>query len=464
MRWLVVALIPGILAASCGSKSGEEDATDTYEEIIDTRDDTVADPDHDITDVSSDASDTMDDADLADGPGPDSGCTSDGECDDGDPCTTDTCVMETGECTHEARVGLFKLIADQLISEDGGEHSKTPSLAWTGTEYGVSWFDRRDGNREIYFSRIDADGAEIGTDVRSTESGGDSWNPALVWAGSVYGVSWYDERDGNSEIYFVRIGADGTKIGADSRITNAVGDSMYPSLIHTGTDYGVSWQDRRDGNREIYFARIDLDGVKIGTDVRVTNDGADSYNPLLAWSGSEFGVSWYDGRDGNTEIYFVRIAADGTKIDPDVRITNDLNRSRNPWCIWTGSEFVVSWNDNRDGNEEIYFTRIGPDGAEVGVDVRITNNGGSSSEPSIAFTGTGYGVSWIDWRDGNASIYFAHLALDGTKIGTDIKVAAPPHISERPWLVWAVSEWGVAWCDFKIGHPEIYFNRLGFCE
>ena len=30
-------------------------------------------------------------------------------------------------------------------------------------------------------------------------------------------------------------------------------DSIYPSLSWTGTEFGVTWQDSRDNNYEIYF-------------------------------------------------------------------------------------------------------------------------------------------------------------------------------------------------------------------
>jgi hypothetical protein len=79
------------------------------------------------------------------------------------------------------------------------------------------------------------------------------------------------------------------------------------SLVWTGSEYGVSWFDERDGNYEIYFARLDALGNKIGSDVRVTNDPLESSGPSLVWTGSEYGVSWHDFRDGNYEIYFARL-------------------------------------------------------------------------------------------------------------------------------------------------------------
>jgi hypothetical protein len=223
----------------------------------------------------------------------------------------------------------------------------------------VSWEDNRDGNTEIYFARLDAAGNKIGWDVRVTNDASSSSSPSLAWTGSEYGVSWTDLRDGNFEIYFARLDAVGTKIGSDVRVTDAISNSGLPSLVWTGTEYGVSWEDIRDGNFEIYFVRLSAAGAKIGSDVRVTINAASSWKPSLFWTGTEHGVSWMDERDGNTEIYFARLDATGNKIGEDLRVTQDPMNTYDPSLVWTGSEYGVSWYDLRDGDLEIYFARVG---------------------------------------------------------------------------------------------------------
>ena len=50
-------------------------------------------------------------------------------------------------------------------------------------------------------------------------------------------------------------------------------------------------------------------GQKLGADLRVTSAPNESQIPSLSWTGSEFGVSWFDYRDGNWEIYFSRVSS-----------------------------------------------------------------------------------------------------------------------------------------------------------
>jgi len=358
-----------------------------------------------------------------------------------------------------------KLGIDVRITNDSAQ-SLNPSIVWNGSGYGVCWEDYRDGNWEIYFTRMDSYGSKIGSDVRITNAPDFSEFCSLVWTGTEYGVSWDDYRDDPSypEIYFARIDASGNKIGSDVRITNNTGDSYMPSLVWTGTEYGVSWDDNRSGHYEIYFARIDASGKKIGSDIRITNASVFSDWSSLVWTGTNYGVSWEDNRDGDWEIYFARIDASGTKIDSDVRITNSAGQSGEPSLVWreAGNEYGVSWCDERDANREIYFARIDSSGNKIGSDVRITNEiTGLSQDPSLATIGSEYGVAWDDNRDGNSEMYFARIDSSGNKIGSDIRITNDGGNSVWPSLVSVGTAYSVSWEDNRDGNSEIYFTRIG---
>jgi predicted RecA/RadA family phage recombinase len=336
--------------------------------------------------------------------------------------------------------------------------SSLPSLVWSGSEYGVAWQDSRDGNNEIYYARISASGQKQGSDVRITNDLALSRYPSLVWTtGSKYGVAWDDTRDGNYEIYFARI--DGVKQGNDVRITNALNSSLMPSLCWRDPfDYAVMWMDDRDGNNEIYFARISSGGALINlSEARVTINSAFKGVTRAVWTGSEYGVAWHDSRNGDSEIYFARVNTIGTKQGSDVRITNASDASLSPSLVWTGSAYGVAWCDDRDGNREIYFARISSAGVKQGSDIRITNAVDYSLEPSLVWTGSEYGVAWGDDRDGNREIYFARISAGGVKQGSDVRITNASGVSSAPSLVWAGSEYGVAWYDTRDGNSEIYF-------
>jgi len=307
---------------------------------------------------------------------------------------------------------------------------------------------------------------KLGSDLQVTSAASNAYDPSLAWTGTEFGASWTDYRDGNTEIYFARISSSGAKLGSDLRVTSAASSSYSPSLSWTGTEFGVSWTDNRDGNEEIYFARLSSSGDKLGSDLRVTSDASYSYIPSLAWTGSEFGVSWQDGRDGNYEIYFARVSSSGAKLGADLRVTSDANGSYRPSLAWTGSEFGVSWYDNQDGNEEIYFARLSSSGSKLGADLRVTSDAGSSYSPSLAWTGSEFGVSWTDYDylSGYENIYFAWISSSGSKLGSNFQVTSDPSYGYSPYLAWTGSEFGVSWTDYREVNDEIYFARIaGVC-
>ncbi len=340
--------------------------------------------------------------------------------------------------------------------------SNQPSLIWTGSGYGVTWSDSRAGSTEIYFTRVDASGNKIDDDIRITNASSGSNYSSLVWIGTEYGIVWSDTRDGNPEIYFTRIDASGNKIGSDVRITNSTSTSNGPTLVWTGTEYGVCWVDNRDGNAEIYFTRISSIGLEATDDIRITNNTYSSNAPSLIWAGTEYGIAWSDTRDDNPEIYFARINASGVKQGSDIRITNESSTSIYPSLEWSGTEYGVCWQDFRygDGNYKNYFARINASGVKQGSDIRVSDDISVCSYPLLVKVISGYGISWTDQRDGDNELYFARIDASGNKIGTDIRITNNTASSDNVSLVWTGTEYGVCWDDDRDGNTEIYFARL----
>jgi hypothetical protein len=287
--------------------------------------------------------------------------------------------------------------------------SSLPSLVWNGSNLGAAWSASRGSNVDLLFRQFYPTGELIGSESEIA-TGENSRKPSMVWTGSEYGISWHDDRTGDWEIFFARISETGALLSSNIRITNDPSESATPSLAWTGSEYGLAWHDYRHGDAEILFRRISNIGDLIGDQVRVSNEDGDSFYPSLAWTGSEYGVAWHDFRDSNWEIYFARLSATGALMASDIRITNDPAYSGSASLVWNGAEYAMSWNDSMfDSDLEIFFRRIAGDGSLIDDELRITGAFGDSEHPSLVWTGSEYGISWDDDRDGNAEIYFARV-------------------------------------------------------
>ncbi len=303
-----------------------------------------------------------------------------------------------------------------------------------------------------------------GTDVRVTSDPNYSAAPSIAWSGETYGIAWFDGRDGNYEIYFARLDSAGSKIGPDQRITDNPGVSSAPSIVWTGAEYGLAWSDNRDGNFEVYFKRLDAAGNALTGDIRLTNAPGDSLNVSLVSTGTGYGLAWEDMRDGgNDEIYFARLDTAGSKIGADVRITNQPNLSNSPSIVWNGSGYGLAFLDNRNGGYgDVYFVSVSAAGSKIGLETRVTSSSTVSTGPRLVWNGAGYGVAWGDNRNGlNANIFFARLDPSGARLGGDVQVDVDSTTwSILPSLVWNGVEFGVSWQDFRDGNWEIYFIGL----
>lgn len=384
-------------------------------------------------------------------------------CSDHEYCANnfdDDCDLEVDE---------FGKIGDDLQVTDDPASSRYPAIAFTGSQFGIVWQDDRndtaEGNTEIYFARISTDGMKIADDIRVTEDPAQSLYPSICFSGSEYAIVWQDGRDddgttGNTEIYFTRLSPDGTKIGDDIRITNDPALSERPIIVHGSSNYGLFWQDARDGNYEIYFAQLAPDGTNITGEVRITSHRSNSKYPAAIFTGSRFGITWVDNRNGNDEIYFATISEDGTIDLPDTRISNAIGRSSFPSVAFSGTNYAISWDDYRDIDYEIYASIIAPDGTNLSGEVRITNSIGDSGYTSLVYADGVFTIAWEDARGGDPQqIYLTFFSTDGSKISSDMpEITASP--SMKPKMVFTGTIYGIAYESYRTGNYEIFFSIL----
>ena len=82
--------------------------------------------------------------------------------------------------------------------------------------------------------------------------------------------------------------------------------SHRPSVAVAGDNVHITWWDDRNGNNEVYYKHSADGGVTWGDDVRLTNVRGDSHYPAIAVSPNYVHVVWLDSRDGSPQIYYLR--------------------------------------------------------------------------------------------------------------------------------------------------------------
>ncbi|MBI1909187.1 MAG: hypothetical protein HYS22_03365 [Deltaproteobacteria bacterium] len=277
--------------------------------------------------------------------------------------------------------------AHKVLVSKSGKTSGVSAVMIDPSQYGISWSSEGEGldrggalqnYHSLYFVLTSGSGRRIHYDERLTpiaQSTEDLGPPSLVWNGTDFALSWAEEQNGNRAIHFARVDGHGRKIGDDSKIGEEVPVTKntvaprVPSLVWTGSEYGVAWAAESSGSREIYFARLDAEGKVIGNAVQIT-DGAHRYpfEPSLVWNGTEYGLVW---RENDKRLYFIRINAEGQKLGDPIAITVNSAVNSAAQLVWNGVRYAVVWSDEytlvstdiEDGG--VYFDFVDPDHPRV---------------------------------------------------------------------------------------------------
>ncbi|TES90667.1 MAG: T9SS type A sorting domain-containing protein, partial [Candidatus Cloacimonadota bacterium] len=324
----------------------------------------------------------------------------------------------------------------------------------------VVWFDDRDGNPEIYYKRSTDGGTIWQADTRLTDDSLASWSPCIVVSGPNVHIVWGDKCNGNIEIYYKHSFNGGITWGLDTRLTSDSALSDIPSMAISDSFVHVVWTDYRDLNFEVYCKHSSDNGTTWGTDTNLSNDSAFSWYPSIAVSESNIHVVWYDTRDGNAEIYYKRSTDAGTTWETEIRLTNDDAGSRYPSVAVSGSTVHVAWSDNRDGiRPEIYYKRSTNEGITWEADDRLTNDAAWSSRSSLAVSGSNVHLVWNDDRNGNPEIYYMLSTDDGISWEIETRLTDDSLWSEYPSVAVSGCSIHVVWQDNRDGNDEIYYKR-----
>jgi hypothetical protein len=298
-------------------------------------------------------------------------------------------------------------------------------------------------------------------DVPFATAAGASGSARLARTVDGFDAAWVDDRDGALEIYLGRFDRFGNLL-EERRVSNDPADATAPSIASPGQWRAVVWVDGRHGNRkELYLSRLTDSGTFDIGEVRITSDPKDDIEPSLAWAGHRWAVAYAEGRT-DFDVVATLINDNGAVLVPVGNpVSSGAGSARNPSLAYHGSGFGVVWQDDRHGDTEIYFRGLDADLVPTGPEVRLTNALGASTRPELVWTGDRFGLVWQDERDGNAEVYAALLDTVGALLAPEVRVSDDPAASESPRVTSSGAELFVTWTDATTGLPELRTARVG---
>ena len=250
-----------------------------------------------------------------------------------------------------AQLGLFerggKSVWQRALGARG--NSRNPVVRTLDGAVFCAWIEADDtGAETVRGGWWNADGTVRQTPTILGPASATTWNlnAAVSADGTAYVV--YDTVMGSApEEVFVASLTEGTS--RVTQLTPADGArSKFPDLALTGDRAALTWYDERDGNREVYMAvgpLAELDGRIFSRAQRVTMTTGESIGAYLAWNGDRLGLVWSDDTAGNFEVYFEPFAADGRSAGPVQRLTTTKPQSLIPAIRAWRDGFAIAWSE-----------------------------------------------------------------------------------------------------------------------
>lgn len=250
-------------------------------------------------------------------------------------------------------------------------------------------------------------------------------------------------------------------------------DQKNPKILADGSGgYFIVFEDTRQGHLNIYAQRIDDKGqFYFGKDgLPICEAPGDQTFPRIVSDGTGGAVvTWQDSRDGNFDIYAQRFNAQGRllwQID-GVPVCNIKQNQVFPVLVYDGNYgVIVAWYDYRFGSEDIYAQKLRFNGERVWGEegVPICRAKKTQWYPQIVSDEQGGAIiCWTDRRSGNFDIYVQRVNESGKTLWQQdgVPAVALPSIQEKPSMV-SDSKGGayLAWSDFRSGASGIYVQRI----
>jgi hypothetical protein len=261
-----------------------------------------------------------------------------------------------------------------------------------------------------------------------------------VYGGDVY-VVWYDTRRGSADVYFSRSTDGGENFSQSIRVNDDEVRTIHykPSLgVDAKGHIYVAWRDDRNGHADIFFAKSIDGGKTFLKNIKLNDDPGWAYqgNPALAVGPDGLvGVAWNENRDKNDDVYFTLSHDGGINFSKNRKANDDKGsavQSHPSIAIGPDGLIAIAWQDFRNGDSDIYMIMSKDGGKTFSSNQKLNDDPGTAPQvsPSVSINGETVLVAWADYRNG-------------------------PMLISPPDSARAEPEW---WERVRKGDPDIYYT------
>lgn len=302
----------------------------------------------------------------------------------------------------------------------------SPSIGVDNNDLYLVWEDDRFGFEEIYFAYSLKSNINFSRDSQVISEPESKVLPFIAVKNRTVYVSIMNKN--NWDIEFT----EGYSINGIYRFEkparvndDPAGNWHYaPSLVADDeNNIYITWLDARNNNYDIYFSHAKKENGNwyFGKNIKVNDDtvNASQYTPSIAYDNGSVYIVWYDARNGDLDIYMStgRFENNSWKFGSNIRVNDDPGNSSqmHPEIAVSKDEIFIAWEDERDGDFNIYFSNGNKKNGSFGFskNIKVNDIKGNHFSPKIKAVGESVYLVWQAEVNDNGDIYFSQGKYNG---------------------------------------------------
>jgi hypothetical protein len=296
------------------------------------------------------------------------------------------------------------------LSDNGG-FSEHPQIASVGNHIYVVWVDESSGEREIMFSKSSDNGSTFSDSIVVSQDSMSPYHVELAAEGQNVYIVWNSFGIEMRNIILLSKSNDaGKTFGELTEI--GLGDlETYPKIAASADEYFITWDRKDNKGTEISLIKGHKDSNNIQNITqldKLNNEGIDGGESQVAADADQVIVSWTSLVPIDKKyVYISSSMNDGNDFGDNIPLSS-INSSNVENILIDDNSYIV-WQDNIEGNQDIFYTKTNANGTSIDEPINVSNNIGISECPSITVSISGIHMTWEDDTTGNHEVLYKRL-------------------------------------------------------
>lgn len=271
----------------------------------------------------------------------------------------------------QANLGLWDKDGNSLWMRPlSTNNSRNPVIHYDNNEIFAAWLEEDNGQIHVWSGWWNKDGKVIAPPQQLGAAGKRTWNLNAGIDQHGRGIVVFDALidTRSDELYLAKV----EKMKHELiRLTRDDGfPSKYPDLVLRAEHIALTWFDEQDGNREIYVATGTMSDINTNFEdkiLRISQTPDDSIGAYISMNEDRYGLTWSDTIKDQFEVYFQSLDFNGKPVGKRQRLTYNPSSSLIPAIEPFSDGFGLTWNESKpdpkgihgpDGRSEIMFSFV----------------------------------------------------------------------------------------------------------